>query len=192
MLINRDGTIAYIGHLASDALDTALAAMIAEDASTSRVAQTRDRSASDPALTINLLDETRFRVGGAMRKPVVLFFLATWCDWYLAETRPAMSADCTAFQERIGELHERFGDQFHWVGIAQSLWTNTDDLREFQTRLDISYPLGLDTSGEWFKKYDIRDVPTVIVLDERGEILSRIDGDVAELDAALDAALAEK
>ena len=96
-----------------------------------------------------------------------------------------MAVKCTEFQEHITELYEKYEGRFQWVGVAQSLWTNRDDVKEYQTRLKVPYPMGLDTGGRWFREFDIRNVPTVVILDPNGKVLSVIGDDVEQVDAAL-------
>ena len=175
VLIDRTGTIRYIGHLASDTLDTTLAALLQDNGSASPAASEGEKPRAEKApKTLALLDGTSFDVDSAKDKPTVLFFFAAWCDWYLAETRPAVSARCIEFQERVLELHQRFGDEVRILGIAQFLWTDPDYLKEYQTRLGVTYPIGLDTDSAWFSAYGIRDVPAIVVLNAENEIESTI------------------
>lgn len=171
VLIDRTGTIRYIGHLASDELDRALASVIEEDVTETPAAPVKEQSQLEKSpKTLTLLDDTSFQLENTDDKPTVLFFFAAWCDWYLAETRPAVSARCIAFQERIRDLHQQYGQDLRIVGIAQFLWTNTDYLREYQARLGVEYPIGLDVGSTWFTAYGVRDVPTVIVLNGENEV----------------------
>lgn len=186
IVIDRSGIIRYVGHLASEELDQTLAAVAKEKvAPETEQAQPATGGPDADVDAIELLDGTVLHPEQADGKPVVLFFFATWCDWYLEETRPAMSRSCIEFQKRVGELYKQYGDQFQWVAIAQPLWTDPDDLMEYKDRLKVDYPLGLDKTGAWFRKFAIRDVPTVVVLDTKGDIHATVTDDAAQMDAVL-------
>lgn len=186
VLIDRSRVIRYVGHLASAELDAAVASLIDggdTQAAPPQVEPNPTETSHDEA--IQLADGGRMSPGQVTGEPTVLFFFATWCDWYLADTRPAMSSACAAYQARVSALHAQYGDSFRWVGIAQNLWTSADDLEEYQARLNVAYPLGLDAHGHWFAQYGIREVPAVVLLNADGKVHSVIAGDVEELDAAL-------
>lgn len=186
VLIDRAGTIQYVGHLASAELDQALADVMKDgDDLASHTRDDAKAKAEDDDASITLLDGSTLQMNDNSDKPVVLFFFATWCDWYLADTRPAMSAKCVTFQKHMSELREQYGDRVRWVGIAQSLWTDNDDLKAYQEKFDVTYALGLDIDSAWFARYNIRNVPTIVVLDSKGETKAIVADDAAKLDAAL-------
>lgn len=192
ILIDRSGTIRYIGHLASDELDQALAAVLDDERATPTPTTPKTTPSAEAApKSLDLLDGSTFELENSDSRPTVLFFFAAWCDWYLAETRPEVSSRCIAFQEAVRDLHKQYGEQVRVVGIAQSLWTNADYLREYQARLDVQYPIGLDLDSTWFANYGVRDVPTIVVLDGKHAVVSTIVDDADALDAALTAVVAE-
>jgi thiol-disulfide isomerase/thioredoxin len=52
-----------------------------------------------------------------------LFFTATWCDWYLADSRPAMSKQCIAAQQQLNSLAAKLKGEPLKV-IVNHLWTD--------------------------------------------------------------------
>ncbi|MGH1342205.1 MAG: TlpA family protein disulfide reductase [Nannocystales bacterium] len=190
ILIDASGSIAYVGHRASQDLDQALAAMSSDHAPTPTPPREAPALAHESgASPLELLDGGSFEVTAAAEQPTVLSFVATWCDWYLADSRPAMSKACIAQQERLNELHATLGSQARFIGVAQSLWTDEDQVRGYQERYGIQFPLALDRGGEWFSRFAVRDVPTTVVLDARGSERLRIAGAPADLETQLAAVL---
>lgn len=175
ILIDRSGAIRYIGHMASAELDKALAALLKDEGTTTPPLPDDGKLQPDmPPESLALLDGATFHLENTENKPTVLFFFAAWCDWYLAETRPEVSSRCIAFQEAVRDVYEQYGEQVRIVGVAQSLWTNTDYLKEYQARLDVQYPIGLDLDSAWFAAYGIREVPAIVVLDAKNKIASTL------------------
>lgn len=186
ILIDASGTIAYMGHRATDELDSVLEAMSSGDAQAPSPSPETATIAREPdALALDLLDGGSFQVGAPSKQPTVLSFVATWCDWYLADSRPAMSKACVAQQEQLNELSATLGSRVRVIGVAQSLWTDEEQLRQYQTRYAVPFPLGLDVGGRWFSHFDVRDFPTTVVLNEDGSERLRISGAPADLQPQL-------
>jgi thiol-disulfide isomerase/thioredoxin len=199
IVIGRDGRIQYVGHLADQALDAALAAARAPAHSGSRApaasAVPAPLSANDPPRiavgdllpkqSVRTLDGRRFELqpGAAAQKATVLVFLSPWCESYLATTRPDVAVNCRKAREQFSALA---GDpRVRWLGIASGLWANTADLEQYSTGNKVTIPLTLDSSGELFRTFRVNDVPTVLIADASGRVVRRIEGDAAQNDAAL-------
>jgi len=130
IVIGRDGSIRYVGHLADASLDAALAAArkpgptrlepaIAGDA--------RDRDlplgAGDPVpdRMVRVLDGKVFPLrDGAGDRPLVLVFLSPWCESYLATSRPQVAANCRAARLQVAGLAK--AGTARWLGVASGLW----------------------------------------------------------------------
>jgi hypothetical protein len=76
-----------------------------------------------------------------------------------------------------------------WLGIASGLWANSDDLRKYRAQYQVSIPLTLDASGEEFRAFRVNDVPTFLIADAHGRIVSRLEGKATQDTAALRTAL---
>ncbi len=100
----------------------------------------------------------------------VLFFVATWCDWYLKESRPAISSQCVNAQNAINRLYKQFPD-YNWIGVVSRLWTGETELKKYIKKYNISNPLAIDTTNEVFYKYGVKNFPTLIVLKKGREVL---------------------
>lgn len=196
VVIERDGRIQYVGHLADKELDNALLA--------ARTPSARGPAAKVPAIadsqpivigdrlpkrSLRTLDGQRFELqpGAGARTLTALVFLSPWCESYLATTRPEVSADCRSAREQVNTLA---GDpRVRWIGVASGLWANSDDLREYRTQYKVAIPLTLDSSGETFRVFRVNDVPTILIADASGRIMRRMEGNATQDAAALRTAL---
>jgi len=153
-----------------------------------------------PRRSLRTLDGQRFALlhgelpqgelahGAPQRKLTVLVFLSPWCESYLATTRPEVSATCRSAREQVSALS---GDpQLRWLGIASGLWANSEDLRQYRAKYQVTIPLTLDASGEVFRTFRVNDVPTVLIADAGGRVLRRIEGSATEDATALRTAVA--
>jgi len=195
VVIDRDGVIRYVGHLADARLDAALA-----DARRVRTGASQEVKAAPAA---NATDAIVLRVGDPApsqrvrslggdevaladpersRRSVIAFF-SPWCEGYFEKTRPESSARCRALREQLLELG---GDaQLRWVGVASGLWASEQDLREWRDREHVAVPLVLDRDGALFRRFGVQRVPLAVVLGADGRVERRIDFEHADLHDAL-------
>ena len=197
IIIGRDGRIVYVGHLADARVDEALriARSLAPMAAAGRAGAQSSTGSAGPKVGDLLPDVSVQTLTGATvhardltdRRPTVLIFMSAFCESYLATSRPQRAADCRAAREQVEGLaadnHVRF------IGIASGLWTTKEELAEYQSEHRIEVPLSLDESGHVFRTFNVRDVPTAIVADADGRVVSRIDGTDRGLPEALQALL---
>jgi peroxiredoxin len=186
ILIDRGGVIRYVGHGATPDLDAALEALVAEssDSAAPGHAPPLAGAAADPPLSLTLLGGKRFTLAEQAGRPVALTFVSTSFDRYLAESRPAMSEACIAHAHQIESLR-RTHDDVVWVSIVHPVWTTAAALDKYRARLGHGSPIAIDQGGRWFHRYRVRDVPTTILLDERGVEIERVTGRGDDLPAAL-------
>jgi thiol-disulfide isomerase/thioredoxin len=178
VVIGRDGRIQYVGHMADDKLDAALARARSTSPDTVAAAPVpKDEPHYDvgdrvTAFDVRTLDgKTMPAFDAASKKPTVLMFLSPWCESYLAKSRPAIADSCRAAREQADVLaHDA---NVHWLGIASGLWASHDELADYQREHRIAMPLALDDSGALFRRFRVMHVPTFIVLDAQGHVVSR-------------------
>jgi len=183
ILIDRGGVIRYVGHGATPDLDAALEALVADGAAPGR-APPLAGSAADSALSLTLLGGERFTLAEQAGRPVALTFVSASFDRYLAESRPAMSEACIAHAHQVESLRRTHGDVV-WVSIVHPVWTTAASAGRYRTRLGQGSPIGIDQGGRWFHRFRVRDVPTTILLDERGVEIERVTGRGDDLPDAL-------
>lgn len=184
VVIGRDGRILYVGHLVDDRLEEALRAARSSGGGEVKrkpaaphwlAAQHYNIGDRSPDIAVRTLagEPFRLRQAGAGR-PTVLAFLSPWCESYLATSRPQMAANCRTVRERIDSLAA--GDHARWLGIASGLWATRDELVRYRDEHHTRIPLTLDDSGDLFRAFSVVSVPTVLVLDAKGCIVSRMEG----------------
>lgn len=196
IIIGRDGRIQYVGHLANDRLEAALVAArtsssAADPAGTAAVAaDTRHYNVGDrlPAVSVTTLDgqQFQFRASGAKQR-TVLVFLSPWCESYLATSRPGLAADCGGVREKADALAAKL--HARWLGVASGLWATPSELAAYRDEHKVSIALTLDDSGELFRQFRVMTVPTVLVADENGKIIRRLEGHAADAPSAMEGAV---
>ncbi|WP_370980242.1 redoxin domain-containing protein [Agaribacterium sp. ZY112] len=114
----------------------------------------------------------------------VVLFTATWCDWYLEDTRPKMANNCRSSAEFLEQAYKsKELTKVNWLLLASRLWTGQSDLDEFVAKYHLKIPAQIDQSNLRFFDHQIRDFPVLIVF-RSGEELGRIH-DFADKNVAL-------
>lgn len=184
IVIGRDGRILHVGHRVDSKLEHAL-----KDArrpvesdklfapETSAPSAKPDKPASiDSGLKIKTLAGGVLDLRDPAAKPTKIVFMSTWCDWYLAETRPQMSENCraaTTFISKLEKTNER------WILVISGLWTTAEEAVKFAAEHQIAIPVAFDEDGSIFRRFGIRNVPTRLNIGPHGEIANRQEGEAA-------------
>lgn len=194
VVIDRDGVIRYVGHLADARLDAALA-----DARHAHAGMAKAKAAPAPGATGSVAlrvgdpappqrvrslagDDVALADPERRRRSVIAFF-SPWCEGYFEKTRPESSARCRALREQLLELG---GDaRLRWLGVASGLWASEQDLRAWRDREHVAVPLVLDRDGALFRRFGVQRVPLAVVLGADGRVERRIDFEHADLRDAL-------
>jgi peroxiredoxin len=178
VVIGRDGRIQYVGHMADDKLDAALARARSTSPDTvAAAAAPKDEPHYDvgdhvPAFSLKTLEGKSLPAfDAAAKKPTVLVFLSPWCESYLAKSRPALAESCRTARQQADLLAR--DSNVRWLGIASGLWASRTELADYQREHHIEMPLALDDSGALFRRFRVMHVPTFIVLDAQGRVVSR-------------------
>jgi thiol-disulfide isomerase/thioredoxin len=199
LVIGRDGRILYVGHLADAALDDALkkargiaadprAPVAAGRAATREVAPI-EIGGRLPLQSVSTTDGRQFslRATEPRQSFTVLVFLSPWCESYLATSRPIVAENCRNMRAQVSELAD--DPRIRWLGVASGLWADANDLRKYRDKNKVAIPLTLDASGTIFREFRVNDVPTVLIADNHGKLLRRIEGDAASNPRAIRDAL---
>jgi thiol-disulfide isomerase/thioredoxin len=196
IVIGRDGRILYVGHLADAALDEALQRARGQSAQSPiaghAAAETPAIHVGDrlPSQSLRTIDGRHFplRLANASQPYTVLVFLSPWCESYLATSRPIVAENCRSMRAQVSELS---GDpRIRWLGVASGLWADAEDLRKYRRKNGLTIPLTLDESGAIFREFRVNEVPTVLIADDQGKLIRRIESDAASNPKTLRDALA--
>jgi len=113
------------------------------------------------AVTGETLSLEKLLAGG----PVVLDFWATWCKPCLAEL-PELEALQRKYRERGLTV----------VGVSVDGPRNFAKVRPFAAKLGLTFPIVLDEDGRIQQLYQVRAMPTTIVIDTAGAIVTVREG----------------
>ena len=172
VLINPEGKVLYTTHESDAALDVRLA-MLAEGKSG------ENGITAEPVSR----EQKKKLLEPWAQGEHLIFFTATWCDWYLADTRPEMAQQCKSAQSDLNTLHKRLPDM-PWHGVANHLWTDEQALKEFTQKYNLRIDFSIDTFGVLFNSFKVRDIPTLVWIKD-GKIVKRIT-DFENMDAVVD------
>lgn len=151
LLFDKNMNLIHLGHKADESLDNKLALV-----SQTRSVNLLDSGAlleSEKNLAINLNDGNTH----------ALFFTATWCDWYLKESRPNVSSACVSAQKNINALSKKLLN-IKWHGFVSRLWTGEQDLTAYKKKYKIKHDIEIDKSNQLFHQYLVKDLPTLILI----------------------------
>lgn len=157
VLLDKDSNVVYAKFEAADSNLDEMVKLVAEGHTFS----THPSSSSNSLSTINL--------SSFADKPTALFFVATWCDWYLKNSRPSMSKSCVDSQHQVNKLVKQY-PKFNWVGVVTRLWTEEKDVTEYRNKFNVLHSLTIDNTNEVFLTYNVKDIPTLVLLDKGKEI----------------------
>jgi thiol-disulfide isomerase/thioredoxin len=101
-----------------------------------------------------------------------LFFTATWCDWYLADSRPEMSKECRDAQKGLNQLAAKLPGPPLKV-IVNHLWTDDKAVAEFKDKYQLKLPVRIDEHGVLFRQFNVRNLPLLLKIKD-GKVLTTV------------------
>ncbi len=122
---------------------------------------------SAPDFSLALFDGNSFQLDAYRGKPILINFLASWC-LPCREEIPILNQVYREYRQR--------GVAF--VGIAVN--DAEDKAREFVVKFDVSFPAGVDKTGEISDAFGLYGVPTTLFIDKEGIISYLHPGSVTE------------
>jgi thiol-disulfide isomerase/thioredoxin len=158
LLFDRNLNLIHRGHKANESLDNKLA-LISQSKSVDLL-NIDSLSDNEPNLKIDLNDN----------KIHALFFTATWCDWYLKDSRPQSSNNCISAQKNVNVLSATYPDII-WNGVVSRLWTGNKDLNDYKKKYSIKHAIEIDMSNSLFHQYSVNDLPTLLLIKNNKVIL---------------------
>ncbi|WP_077338681.1 redoxin domain-containing protein [Pseudocolwellia agarivorans] len=159
VLIDKEGDVVHKGNVADEALDRKLHILAQQHEN--KLPAIVLESASGKAQSLNFEND----------KYTALYITATWCDWYLEKTRPAMSKACIAGQNLVNKLADKY-PHINWQLLTSDLWTESKDLQEYINKYNIKISANIDRKGDAFFNFKIKHLPTLILL-KGNEVVDR-------------------
>lgn len=95
------------------------------------------------------------------RKPVLLYFWATWCP------------KCRESVPEINRIHRDPAGHGNVQILALDYMESPRKVRSFVTAKEVAFPVLLDREGEVARLYQVVGVPTYILLDRNGKVAYR-------------------
>ncbi|MEU8263042.1 redoxin domain-containing protein [Micromonospora sp. NPDC048999] len=125
-----------------------------------------------PGFTLELLDGTVLDMTEQWdRRPVVLVFLEPWCTL------------CAEQQREINQLVEDYRDVILFVGVGAD--STADRMRQYVRDNEVKHPVGIDATGQIWRKYRVEEPPLVALVTKGGKLLRGWPGGTDTLRAQL-------
>ena len=113
------------------------------------------------------LDGNTHRLSDYKGQGVFLNFWGTWCE-PCKEEMPAMDRQYSVYKNK--------GVQILAVNIAQSNF----EVEKFINNLDVHFPVAIDKTKSVMTAYNIRPLPTTILVSPEGKVQKIITGEMTE------------
>jgi len=153
LLFDKNMNLIYQGHEADKSLDNKLDLVSRSQLEKGEIIDSSILIENESDILINTNDG----------KVHALFFTATWCDWYLKDSRPLAAEECILAQNAVNSIFQK-STNTSWLGVINRLWTSDKDLAEYKRKYSILHPIEIDKSNRLFHKYDIHDLPTILII----------------------------
>jgi cytochrome c biogenesis protein CcmG/thiol:disulfide interchange protein DsbE len=130
------------------------------------VGEARISPRTAPNFTLGLFDGQSFSLAEQRGKPTIVNFWASWC------------LPCEDEAVALERSARRYADRVSFVGVAVQ---DTDgNARAFVRRFGVTYPNGLDASGEIAIDFGMTGVPETYFIDSSGRIVRKWQGPLDE------------
>lgn len=154
VLLNQKGEKLYSSHESDSVLDGFI----------SRLAQGQQLPAETATSDMTAAAQQKLLANYQTGEQLV-FFTATWCDWYLAESRPEMAKQCKDAQAGLNQLASLL-PQKNWSGVVNHLWTDDKALAEFNALYQMKVSFQIDRYGVLFQHFNVRSIPVLLKIKD--------------------------
>ena len=121
------------------------------------VAFAKIKTVNAPDFVLKSADGKNVRLSELKGRIVMLNFWATWCG------------PCAEEIPHLNELHESF-DPYDFELLGINLDDDQSKAIHLANKLDINFPVLFDSAKEVSKSFDIKAMPTTIIIDRAGKV----------------------
>ncbi len=119
----------------------------------------KPKTIAAPDFTLKDLQDKTFKLSGQLGKPVVIFFGTTWC--------PSCRSEIPAYKA-IYEKYAVHGLEVVYIDINEP----AEKIARFTKSQSLPYLVLLDSDGSVAENYNIVGVPTLVLVDKKGNIIT--------------------
>lgn len=117
-----------------------------------------DKKLTAPTFTLRDLNGKGVKLEDHRGKVVFLNFWATWCP------------PCREEMPSMEKLYIEFRDR-DFTMLAIDLREDTEKVRAFKERFELSFPILLDSDGSVGSRYGVRSIPTTYLINQEGYVI---------------------
>jgi thiol-disulfide isomerase/thioredoxin len=130
------------------------------------------RAERTPNLSLKDLDGHAEKLASLRGQIVVLNFWATWCG------------PCQEELPRLSRMAQQFaGEKVHFVAVSIDEGKDRGKIEPLLQKLDVHLDVWAGASSDTLDRFGLGNiVPGTIILDDHGEVVSRIEGEAREED----------
>ncbi|CAB1275643.1 TlpA family protein disulfide reductase [Candidatus Nitrosacidococcus tergens] len=161
LLFDKNMQLVAIGHDADEAFDNKLALL------------SQNRAVESISPNPLITKQSHISINAQNGKTYGVFFTATWCDWYLKDSRPEVSNHCIQAQNLVNNLATEYPN-INWLGVVSDLWTEDKDVADYKKLYKIPFNIEIDQDNQLFYQYHIEHLGTLILIKD-GKILAEIN-----------------
>ncbi len=113
-----------------------------------------------PDFSLKDLTGKNFTLSAHKGKPVLLIFITTWCP------------SCRSEMPRYNSIHKKYGQ--HGLEVINiDIEEPREKVSRFAEKYNVSYRVLLDEKGKVAEVYRIVGIPSMVLIDKEGKVLSR-------------------
>lgn len=99
----------------------------------------------------------------------LVYLSATWCDWYMKDIHPEMSANCLNATQTMNQIYQQ-KPSVALQAYVTHLWTEPKDLQEYINKFSIAYPVSIDSDNNIARHYKSTQYPALLVFKNGQEV----------------------
>lgn len=117
-----------------------------------------------PSFALNGLDEKKYTLPLAERKPMVINFWASWCG------------PCQEETPEFVRLYQKYHGKIEVYGVNGTGSDSIDHVNKFVGDFHVPYPVLLDLDNKVSDRYEVIGFPTTYFVDRNGVIVDKVVG----------------